>query len=124
MSADGSVKLTWPDGERTFRLAIGQLRELQERTGVGPHALSRRIVSGDWFVDDLVETIRLGAIGGGASPTEALKLVRTYVEARPLTEAVLPAAAILAAALVGVADDPVGRRENPTTPAAGMPATG
>lgn len=111
MSADGGVTMVWADGEHRFRLAIGQLRELQEKTGVGPQRLYERIFTGDWHVDDLRETIRLGLIGGGAKPTDAVKLVERYVDGRPLNESRVPAQVILVAALSGVPDDVVGKAE-------------
>lgn len=109
MSANGLITIDWGDGTHTFRLAIGQIQELQEKTKVGPRRLWMRIISGDWLVDDLRETIRLGLIGGGTPPVVALGLVRRYVEERPLLESIQPAIQILAAALNGVPDDPVGK---------------
>ncbi len=98
MSA-GAITLPWGDGEHTFSLPLGQLRELQDKTGIGPLPLLRRVMEGTWLVDDLRETIRLGLIGGGMAPTAALTLVARYVERRPWTESVPLAQAILAAAL-------------------------
>ncbi|NBJ13339.1 gene transfer agent family protein [Microvirga arsenatis] len=111
MSSDASVSFDWADGEYTFRLAIGQLRELQDKTGVGPYALLARLIDGTWRVDDLRETIRLGLIGGKVDPLKALGLVRTYVEGRPLAESVNPAKAILSAAIFGNPEDPVGKQK-------------
>lgn len=109
MSADGSVTMTWGDGEHTFRLALGQLQELQGVTGFGPEALYRRNLEGEWHVEELRETIRLGLIGGGMKPTDATDLVKRYVDDRPLLESKTPAQVILVAALVGPPDDPVGK---------------
>lgn len=121
MSADGSTEFEWADGRYRFRLAIGQLRELQEKCGCGPAELSARISQQRWMVDDLREIIRLGLIGGGKSPADALKLVRRYVEERPLLESVPVAMAVLLTALVGVPDDPVGKK--PAEGTATEPAT-
>jgi hypothetical protein len=111
MSADASKTFEWADGEYKFRLAIGQLRELQDKTGVGPYALLSRVIDGTWKVDDLREVIRLGLIGGGLEPLKALSLVKNYVEGRPLMESLTPVKVILAAALFGDPDDPVGKKE-------------
>lgn len=124
----GSVRFDFGDGEHVFRLAIAQLRELQDKTGVGPATLFDRMASRAWRVDDLRETIRLGLIGGGMEPLEALALVRRYVDERPLLESVEPSFRILMAALVGQADDQVGNgeAENPpqeTTPVSGSPSS-
>lgn len=104
MSRSGAITFDWADGAHTFRLAIGQLRELQEKCDAGPQVLLRRLSDGSWRVDDVRETIRLGLVGGGAAPTRALDLVRVYVDDRPLLENVGPAQAILMAALVGAPD--------------------
>jgi hypothetical protein len=109
LSRDGSISFVWGDGEHRFRLAIGQLRELQEKTNTGPAEVLRRVSSGLWRVDDVRETVRLGLIGGGMAPGEAYKLVQRYVDERPLRESVQPAQAILLAALVGAPDEPVGK---------------
>lgn len=111
MSADASLEFDWADGTYKFRLGLGEIRELQEKTKVGPRRLWMRIRSGEWFVDDLREAIRLGLIGGGMEPVNATKLVRRYVDARPLAESVEPSMKILTAMLVGVPDDPVGKTQ-------------
>ncbi|GJD58148.1 gene transfer agent family protein [Methylobacterium dankookense] len=128
MSADGSITLPFADGEHRFRLAIGQLRELQEavnlpraRAGtasVGPAQILAGLGSGEWWVDDLRETIRLGLIGGGATPARALILTTRYVDVRPPRESIPLARGILLAALIGVPEDPAGGK-----PLAGETAT-
>jgi hypothetical protein len=109
MSADGSVDILWGDGEHRFRLAIGQLRELQEKCGAGPMAIFNRLRDGTWRVEDLSETLRLGLIGGGMKPVDAKLAVVRYCEGRPLLESVAPAQTVLMAALLGVPEDPVGK---------------
>lgn len=112
MSRHGDATFTWGGGvQRTFRLGIGQLRELQEATGIGPLRLLNRIKTGDWQVGDLTNTIRIGLIGGGTDSNSALALVAAYVENRPLIESVVPAARILMAALFGPTEDPAGKKE-------------
>lgn len=110
MSADGSVRLKWPDDERKYRLGIGELRELQERLDVGPAQLFKRLSEQEWRFDDVRETVRLGLIGGGETPQKALALVGRYVTpGANMMPAVAAAQAIIMAALVGVEDDPVGK---------------
>lgn len=46
------------------------------------HAVRTGIVN----LNDAREILRLGLIGGGTAPTDALRLVRTYVENRPAAE--------------------------------------
>lgn len=87
--------------ERAARLQLGQLRTLQDKTGVGPQTLLRRLISGDWFVDDIRETIRLGLIGGGAEMATAQRLIGRHIDDEPLVDAVFPAVLLLMAAISG-----------------------
>lgn len=96
---DARVTLLWGDGDHIFRLALDQLLELQEKTDAGPLQLLVRVQGQNWRVQDLRETIRLGLIGGGKSPADAMVLVRRYVDARPLLESVPVALEILVGAL-------------------------
>lgn len=105
MSRDASIDFDWADDHYTFRLALGQLRELQEKTGVGPLALLNRLNDGTWQVDDPREVLRCGLIGAGMEPLPALSLVRRYVDERPRMEGVKPAYLILAAALFGTDEE-------------------
>jgi hypothetical protein len=114
MSRDASVDLVWGDGEHRFKLAIGQLRELQEKCDCGPQWLYERVAlnrHGGWRVDDVRETIRLGLIGGGLKPADAHRLCVHYIDAVPagLLENRNVAQAIIAAALVGPPEEPVGK---------------
>lgn len=114
MAKTGTLELKWGDGEHAFRLTVGNVRELQEKTGAGPQELLRRITSGRWRIDDLRETLRIALIGGGTKPVEALTLVQRYVDERPFSEAILPAHAILAWAIYGegsLEDQPPGEPE-------------
>ncbi len=101
MSVSARITLPWADGSHSFRLAIGHLRELQDKCNAGPAEVLARLTSGSWRVDDIRETLRLGLIGGGATPMDALVLVARYVDDRPLMENVFPAQAVLLAAVVG-----------------------
>ena len=95
------IKLDYAYDTYEFALPLGQLRELQDKLNIGPLALLNRMVANDWRVDDAREIIRLGLIGGGKTPLEALDLVRKYVDERPLIEAVEPALRILSHAIIG-----------------------
>ena len=71
-------------------------------------------------MQDISETIRLGLVGGGLEPVKATKLVRRYVEDRPPLESLMVARGILAVALMGAPDEPVGEpsaadQESPST---------
>lgn len=139
MSADGSIDLDWADGHHRFRLALGQLRELQEKingprvalgaTPIGPFTLLQLAVARDLWPQEVREIVRLGLIGGGMKPIDALALVIRYVDERPLLESLPPAALILRAALVGVPDDnKTGKKKRQkrsmTTGSSSPPSTG
>lgn len=121
MSANGSVTFDWADGEHTFRLAIGQLRELQDKCDAGPMQIFDRLASRNWRVDDARETLRLGLIGGGMKPLDALILTKRYVDEQghSLVENATAAQNVLLAALVGVRDDPVGKERAEESQATG-----
>ncbi|MDB5733340.1 MAG: hypothetical protein JWQ03_3235 [Variovorax sp.] len=106
MTIDASLTLPWADGDHTFRLAIGELRQLQEKLDAGPVEIFDRLMNRGWRLDDIRETIRLGLIGGGRSPAEAARLVRDYIDGRPLIENVETAQQIIAAAMIGPPDEP------------------
>jgi hypothetical protein len=115
MSRNGSIDLDFADGTYTFRLAIGQLRELQETVNktriklgaplIGPASLYNLLVSRDAWMHEVREVMRLGLIGGGTKPVEAVDLVRRYVEERPMAESSVHAALVLGAALFGTPEE-------------------
>ncbi len=111
---NGRIELDFADGTYGFRLAIGELEELQEKTGVGPYVLLKRLLTQEWLIDDVRQTIRLGLIGGGVDPIPAKKLVERYVDQRSdwMTNAML-AQAIVSAALVGAPEEAPGKDSAP-----------
>lgn len=110
MSRSASVEFDWADSTYVFRLGVKQLEELQEKTDAGPAWLYARIEAGMWKTGDLVETIRLGLIGGGKTPDEARSLVRRHVHDH-WSESIKPAKMILAAAIAGPEDEPLKKEE-------------
>ena len=111
MSRDASVSLDFADGTYTFRLAWGELEELQEKCDAGPYVVLERLHNRSWRIKDISETIRLGLVGGGLKPTEALTLIRRYVTDRPPLENLTLSQAVLAAGLVGAPEEKVGELE-------------
>lgn len=108
MSRDATITEPFADADYVFRMAWGEIVQLQELRDCGPYVVLDRLVTGRWLVQDIREPIRLGLIGGGLKPVEALKLVRQYVEQRPAIESLEIATRILQAGLVGAPDEPVG----------------
>ena len=105
MSRGAELNLFFADGEHTFRLPIGGLRELQDKCGAGPQAIFNRLASGNWLIDDVIETLRIGLIGGGMSPVDAAKLVERYVVDGTLQADSQVATQIVLTALIGTGDD-------------------
>lgn len=111
MSADGSIELAFGGDARRFRLGIAELIALQDKRSSGPMEIVARLQYGSWRVEDIVETIRIGLIGGGADAKAARTLVEDNVRPGRITEHALTALAILLAAVQGEPDDPVGKNQ-------------
>lgn len=111
---NGVVETDFGDGSHRFRLALGELEELQEKTGIGPFLLWQRLLNGEWRIADVRETLRLGLIGGGMEPVAALNLIRRYADARQdwLAHSVL-AQAIVLAAIAGAPEEVPGKSGGP-----------
>jgi hypothetical protein len=110
MAANGTIVLNFAGQERAFNLALlGVALEHQELCDAGPQAVLNRILAGNWRIQDLRETVRLGLIGAGMKPNEAMVLVRRWVDNKPWAETVPYARLIMMAAIVGVAGDDVGK---------------
>lgn len=134
MAPVGTVRIAWQGGEHDFCMAeTGSIFSLEEACGAGLMEVFRRLSGDRWKVNDVREPIRLGLIGGGCKPDEAMKLVKAHVDHNPkgLAPSVVLATAILQAVLIGVPDDPLGKQEAPeattgqvsttTTAASGAP---
>lgn len=110
MSADGSITLDWRGGRHLFRLGLGELRSLQELCKMGPFGIYNRLLDGTFRLEDAIETVRLGLIGGGLTPAQAYQLCEAHVHPPvPLAETALLAKGILMVAMVGSPEDPVGK---------------
>lgn len=70
-----SEMIVWAGGEHAFRLGIGELRAIEQRSDAGCAVVMMRLLSSAWKVDDILNPIRLGLIGGGLSATDAQKLI-------------------------------------------------
>lgn len=135
MSRDGSITLEWGgEPERAFRLGIGQIKVLQEKIGAGPLGVAAMCqvtfaalsfqTRQDWLslsqlnLSQLAEkthvreTLRQGLLGAGAALPVVDKLIREYVDERPLDENLLVTIAVCNAHVYGVdEEEPAGEPE-------------
>lgn len=93
------------DDEYPLLLKIKQMRILQTSLNSGPSLIAERLQTGQWFVDDIIETIRLGLIGGGMADREAKRLVEDYVAEGALLQYLPVAIKTIITALIGDAED-------------------
>lgn len=105
VNRDASLTLEWADGSHHFRLGWGEIAKLQEECDAGPYVILQRLYNGDWKVQDIANVIRIGLIGGGLPPAQALKLVNAYVKTRPPMESLVYAQAIMSAGCVGAPEE-------------------
>lgn len=138
-----AIDLHFGDGTYTFRLGLAQIKVLQDKCGVGIGALYSRLLRGRYLaegasigvtteaefrVEDIVEVIRQGLIGGGkgevdgqsveVNPMVANRLVAAYVfPERPLKEGWNVAAAIMMACIEGYEPKKAEPAEAPATEA-------
>lgn len=99
------VTLEFGDGEYLFKLPLKMIAELQDKCGAGIGAIYRRVLTGDYRGEDLVETVRCGLVGGGLTGIEARKLIERYCDVWPLEVWHQHASAILVACVQGYAGD-------------------
>ena len=99
------------DADRTFRLEGTHILELERLTGQGIGTLCANVFAGRFGLNEVRETIRLGLIGGGCDPKEAVALLETYIDPRPLSEGYALAVAILDARFSGSAPTDEGGEE-------------
>jgi hypothetical protein len=78
------IEMAFGDGDYVFRLPLKQIAELQEKCKAGIGAIFTRVMSGQYYIEDCVETFRLGLIGGGTDPTKARVLMERYFDDLPV----------------------------------------
>jgi hypothetical protein len=143
---DASIELDFADGKYTFALPVPQIAELQRKCDIGIGGLYARVLKGrvprlneatneielglepamaEFYILDIIETIRHGLIGGGRGTvndqevkvTDALanRLVATYVAGKPIHQYWSMAASVLIATVHGY--DPPKKDEPAQEPA-------
>lgn len=108
MSRAAEATFSFAGEDRQFRLPIGRLRALQEKTDCGPMELLSRFAAGTWRVDDLRETIYQGLLGGGMEVKDAAGLMKTDFDDLPLQQFVPLCQAIVMVAVIGAPDEDTG----------------
>lgn len=86
MRRHGTIELDWADGTYSFRLSLEGIEELEERRDVSLFALAKRLAEREARLADIREVIRIGLIGGGMQPADALGKLRRYLDERPMDD--------------------------------------
>jgi hypothetical protein len=108
MSRSAHIHLALWDGEYDFQLRLGELQKLQEACDAGPLHIRRRLLSDEWKIEDVRETLRLGLMGAGMKQDEALTLIRRHVDPPYLAENTTNAFLVISASVIGVDDERLG----------------
>jgi Phage tail tube protein, GTA-gp10 len=101
-------------GEHSFALTDTMIAELERQAEIGIGALYQRVVAMAFKASDLPEIIRLGLIGAGMHPHEAMQLTDTYARNRPMSETFPLALDIFDARWNGTEPEPELETEEPT----------
>ncbi len=86
MSLQAAIEQPLGDGTYTFRLGLSEIEELERKRDAGIFTIVDRLRDRSCRLSDISETLRLGLIGGGMKPVDAMALVRRYVDERPVDE--------------------------------------
>ena len=99
------IRLFFGDGDYDFKLTISAISALQVKCQSGIGQIYTRVISGQFYSQDLLETVRHGLIGGGMAPKPAHDLIESYSDVVPLEDWQDIATSILAAATHGYKPD-------------------
>lgn len=102
MSRHGAIEQPFGDGDHTFRLGLAEIEELERKRDLSIFEIVERLRLRQCRLSDISEVLRIGLVGGGMPPVEALALVRRYVDERPIDESRDIAYAVGLAALMRV----------------------
>lgn len=121
MSRHAAIEQAFGDGEYTFRLGLDEIEELERKRDAGIFQIVARLSPDSRMarLTDISEVLRLGLIGGGMKPVDAMAKVKRYVDERPLDENRDIAYAVGLAALMRLhskeLEKPSGEAEAPET---------
>lgn len=124
MSANGTRTIIWAGGEDQFCLSkVGLILDLEEKCKAGIGIIAARLESGAYGINDVRETIRLGLIGGGATPDRAMSAIKNHVDEQPLAHSVLVAYEIIRNVIFGIPKDDTVGKQTPEAQEAGSTTT-
>jgi hypothetical protein len=83
---DISHRAFFGTAEHPFCLTDDMVTELERITDIGIGAFYQRVIAMHFKAADLAEIIRLGLVGAGMHPQQALTLTDTYARNRPMSE--------------------------------------
>jgi hypothetical protein len=104
----GSETIVWPGGEHSFRLGIGELRAIEQRSDAGCAVILMRLIGQQWKIDDVIGPIRLGLVGGGMEERLAQKAVESALEVASPYALAVTAAEVLRRFVMWETDDQPG----------------
>ncbi len=113
MARNAKIRAFFGDGDHDFALLIGQCVELQELTDCGLGEMLTRVER--LRVKDMKEVLRLGLIGAGMPKEEAFRKVERHVVAGELGVCGALAFRVVAAAITGAEDEPLGEEKGEPT---------
>lgn len=109
------VELEFGAGTYTFFLGLKMLAELQAVRKAPIGSIFSRVLKHEEYVEDCLEAIRLGLIGGGIDPIEAKRLLDAHAIDMPHSQRWSIAAAVLMAAFEGYEPKKKGRQSKAAT---------
>lgn len=111
--------ILWPGGEHDFLLDIGALRAIEDRCKAGISVVYNRLLMNEWYVDDIIQPLRLGLMGGGLTDRQAKAVIDSAYDVANYYALAVPAAAVLGYFITWQtgpeADDPVGEANGSET---------
>lgn len=128
-----SITLPFADGEYKFSLPIKRIVAIEAKAGP-IDMVKLRLMAGGWSINDVVEVLREGLIGGGkgmvsgaefeVSDLKANSLIDNYVDGRPLAPNHIIARAIISALYVGYEQEGAQKKSPPRKPRSRRKSTG